>query len=58
MRIVWDERKPRGYENPTVKVDGQVIRNVTIADDVQGVVEYLKHNKIRTIRGNVEIIGN
>jgi hypothetical protein len=53
MRIVWGETVKHW---PIVKVDGQAIRNAIIADDVEGVVEFVKHNKIRTIRGNVEII--
>jgi hypothetical protein len=54
MRINWDEI---GGINKIIKVDGKIIRNVTMADDIQGVVEYVKARKLVTIRGNVEIIG-
>lgn len=53
MRVVYSEF----HDNPIVKVDGKTIRNVTMADDVLNVVEYVKARKLVTIRGNVEIIG-
>lgn len=57
MRIVWDEFKAKEF--PTVKVDGKTIRNVVMADDELGIVQYVKARRIQTISkvGKVEIIG-
>lgn len=52
MRITYEDDKA---DWPTIKVDGQRILNAISADDVQGVVEYVKAGKIKIIRGNVEI---
>lgn len=56
MRIVWDELKAKNF--PIVKVDGKTIRNVILADDELGIVQYVKARKIQTISmvGKVEII--
>lgn len=52
MRITYEAGKA---DWPIIKVDGQRILNAISADDVQGVVEYVKAGKIKIIRGNVEI---
>lgn len=57
MIAIWDEWKRDFKSCPIVKVDGAIIKNVTMADDVLGVVEYVKAYKIKRIRGNVEIVG-
>lgn len=57
MTLDWFDWQVRYHQCPIVKVDGQVIKNVTMADDVLGFVKHLKANKIVTVTGNVEIIG-
>lgn len=57
MRIIYDEWHLYFLACPIVKVDGELIKNVSMADDFNGVVEYVKARKLLTIKGNVEIIG-
>lgn len=57
MRINFEDWSTQFKADPIVKVDGIVIRNVTMADDELGMVKHLTANKIKTIVGTVEIIG-
>lgn len=57
MRITFEDWSTQFKRDPIVKVDGVVIRNVTVADDELGMVKHIKGRKQLTIVGTVEIIG-